>query len=182
MVNVAYWGPENRLSFPQPALSVNLGGDTNVDSLAFGYDALAPTTVLGAFEEKHTRAPLPVVTFASLRPPLAPLPALLVQQPFLRSVFPPDSSPTDPAQAFARAQALTDASTDVVSAEGELDVTRYGSLLRPRRLVGVRGAGFLHDGFWFVRRVTTRIARGQFRQSFSLVREGLGSLTPVVPT
>jgi hypothetical protein len=182
MVNIAYWGPENRLSIPQPALSVNLGGDTNVDYLSFGYDALSPAMVLGAFEEKHTRAPLPVATFASLRPPLAPLPALLVQQPFVRSVFPPDTSPTDPAQAFARAQALTDTSTDAVTAEGELDVARYGQLLRPRRLVGVRGAGFLYDGFWFVSRVTTRISRGQFKQSFSLVREGLGSLSPVVPT
>jgi len=32
MVNIAYWGPENRLSIPQSALSINLGPETNVQS------------------------------------------------------------------------------------------------------------------------------------------------------
>jgi hypothetical protein len=180
MVNVAYWGLENRLSAPQSALSVNLGSWTNVASLNFQYDALAPTTVLGMVEDKHTRAPIPVVTVASTRPPLTPLPAVLVQQPNVRSVLAPDPSPPDPGQAFAAAQAATDRSTDVVTAEGELDVTRYGDILRARRLVGVRGAGWLNDGFWYAKRVTTRIKKGEMKQSFSLVREGFGAISPVV--
>ena len=44
---------------------------------------------------------------------------------------------------IARAQGTTDASVDAVSAEGTLDALRYGSLLQPRALVGVRGAGYL---------------------------------------
>ena len=71
MVNLAYWGPENRLSIPQPALSVNLGPQTNVSSLNFRYDALQPETVLGVMQERRTRAPLPVVTVTGLKPPLA---------------------------------------------------------------------------------------------------------------
>jgi hypothetical protein len=180
MVNIAYWGPENRLSIPQSALSVNLGPATNVESLSFSYDALAPTTVLGMVEEKRTRTPLPVITFASLRPPLAALPALLVQQPHVRSVLAPEPEGGDYVQAYARAQALTNRSTDVVTAEGELDAARFGDLLRARRLVGVRGAGWLLDGFWYVKRVSTRIRKGEIKQSFSLVREGFGSITPVV--
>ena len=70
MVNVAYWGPENRLSVPQAALSVNLGPATNVSKLQFRYDALQQQTVLGMLQERHTRAPVPVVTFTGLKPPL----------------------------------------------------------------------------------------------------------------
>src|SRR5215470_2989284 len=41
-VTGAYWGPENRLGLPQPALSVSLGHATNVTSLSVTQDALAP--------------------------------------------------------------------------------------------------------------------------------------------
>src|ERR1700722_3690266 len=40
----AYWGPENRLGKPQPALSMNMGPLTNVDSsITFSFNALGPT-------------------------------------------------------------------------------------------------------------------------------------------
>ena len=41
-VTKAYFGPENRLGFPQPALSIDLGSATNVTSLRFANDALGP--------------------------------------------------------------------------------------------------------------------------------------------
>src|SRR5262249_55664693 len=31
-VTTAYWGPDNRLGLPQPALTMNMGADTNVDT------------------------------------------------------------------------------------------------------------------------------------------------------
>lgn len=180
MVNIAYWGPENRLSIPQGALSMNVGPETNVDSLSFSYDGLGPTTVLGVIQEKIAGMFLPVVTVMSTRPPLSTMPATLAQQPNVRTVLAHDSGALDVTQAYARAQAVTDRSSDAVSAEGEVDALRYGRLLRARRLVGVRGAGYLHDGFYYVKRVTHRIKNGEYKQSFSLVREGLGAISPVV--
>jgi hypothetical protein len=180
MVNLAYWGPENRLSIPQSALSVNMGPDTNVTSLNFSYDALGPTTVLGTVQDKRLGLLLPVVTFTSLRPPLAPLPAMLVQQPNVRSVLARETGGLDPIQAFARAQAETDRSSDALSASGELDAVRYNGLLRARRLVGVRGAGFLMDGFYYVKTVTHSIKKGEYKQRFTLSREGFGAISPVV--
>lgn len=180
MVNLAYWGPENRLSIPQPALSVNLGPQTNVSSLNFRYDALQPETVLGVMQERRTRAPLPVVTVTGLKPPLAMLPATAIQAPYVRSVQPQGYSKLDAPQAFARAQALTDRAADAVTAEGELDMLRYGSILRARRIVGVRGAGALLDGFYYVSKVTHKIQPGSYTQHFTLTREGLGAVSPVV--
>ncbi|RCJ29433.1 hypothetical protein A6770_22135 [Nostoc minutum NIES-26] len=179
MVNLAYWGPENRLSVPQSALSVNLGAETNVESLNFQYNALSPTTVIGTVTDENTGAMIPVFTFTSSRPPLAVLPAILVQQPNVRTVM-ADIPEDSVVQALIGAQAMTDRSRDAVTAEGQLDVMRYGKILKARRLVGVRGAGWLLDGLYYVKRVTHSIKKGEYKQSFSLVREGFGSISPVV--
>jgi hypothetical protein len=56
----------------------------------------------------------------------------------------------------------------------------HGGLLRPRALVGLRGAGWSHDGLWYVRKVSHDLSRGSYRQSFTLAREGYGSTLPAV--
>jgi hypothetical protein len=48
-------------------------------------------------------------------------------------------------------------------------------------LVGVRGAGIAYDGLYYVNSVTDNLKRGEYKQSFSLSRDGLISPTPVVP-
>ena len=58
---------------------------------------------------------------------------------------------------------------------------RYGRLLQARSLVGVRGVGLAFDGLYFVKSVTTTMKRGEIKQSFTLTRNGLVSITPVVP-
>ena len=68
----------------------------------------------------------------------------------------------------------------VVTATGEVDGVRYGKVLRARKLVGVRGAGTSYDGFYYVRRVTHTLRPGEYRQSFTLSRDGTGALLPVV--
>jgi hypothetical protein len=177
--NTAYWGPPLRLGLPQRALSVNLGGETNVERIDFRFNSLSPTLVSGQVQDRTTNATLPVQTFASLRPPLAAFPAWLVNLPNLRRTQLRASGLNAP-QAFARAQAMTDRSVDAVQANGELDALRYGDLLSPRALVGVRGAGYAHDGFWYVKRVTHTVRKDSYKQSFTLTREGLGSTTPAV--
>ena len=71
---------------------------------------------------------------------------------------------------------------DAITATGDLDTVRYGSVLRARRLVGVRGAGFHYDGFYYVAKVVHEIdvLQNQATQSFTLKREGTGALLPVV--
>jgi hypothetical protein len=179
--NIAYWGPPRRIGVPQRALSINMGSATNVNSISFQHDALAATVVSGSIQDSRTGAQLPVMTFASLRPPLVSRPALPLDYLNARRVLPQDVAGSDFAQAMSRAQAVTDQSVDSVqTASGELDAGRYGGLLRARELVGVRGAGETHDGWYYVRRVSHRIERGSFKQSFELSREGVGALTPVV--
>jgi hypothetical protein len=177
--NTAYWGPPERGGVPQRALSVDLGAETNVNSINFRHNALTPTMVSGRVQDRTTNQSLPVQTFASQRIPLSSRPTWLVDQPNVRRrQF--RQTGLNASQAFAHAQAETDASVDAVVAEGELDALRYGELLQPRGLVGVRGAGFSYDGLWYVKRVTHNLRKGEYKQSFTLAREGEGSTTPVV--
>lgn len=172
----AYFGPDNRLSVPQKALTVDMGGSSNVTSLHFSHDAALPQQSTGRFYAPGTQTTLPVPTLPALRiPPLALRPTTAKRQLILR-----DAAKLNLSQAMQRARGLQAQSGDSVRGQGELDSVRYGDVLRARRLVGVRGAGRSYDGLYYVGRVTHHIERGKYTQSFALRREGTGSLTPVV--
>lgn len=175
-VNTAHFGPPSRVGLPQPALTVNMGADSNLRSLSFSHDALAPIGTKGTFIDPFTRAALPIPALPSLRvPPLAASAA-----PPLRTRLARDAAHQGPVDAGLTMLAAQMNAPDALRASGELDGVRYGHVLRARRLVGVRGAGFAHDGNWYVERVTHNIARGSYSQQFSLKREGTGALVPMV--
>lgn len=182
-VNFAYWGPPKRAGLPQRALSVNVGPETNVESVSFTNNAMAPTIIKDKIQDSLTNSGMPVMTFVGTRmPPLAALPALPLQLPNVRtSLLERGGQGLNVIQAFAQAQAVTDRSLDsVVTAQGELDALRYGGVLKPRGLVGLRGAGFTYDGMYYVKTVAHSISKGQYKQRFTLTREGTGAITPVV--
>jgi hypothetical protein len=179
--NIAYWGPVNRFGLPQRALTFNAGPATNIESINFSYDALTPTLVYGEVSDEEVEDDIPVETFASTRvPSLASMSPLIFNQPFVRRTrlgYQGGSS----IDAQARAQAITDQSVaTAVTANGSLDVLRYGDVLMAPGLVGVRGVGYTYDGNYYVVNVSHQIGKGQYKQSFSLAREGIGSLTPGV--
>lgn len=181
LMNTAYWGPPDRLGAPQKALSVDMGPATNVESISFQYNALAPALVHGMVQDLDLETDFPVVTVGGMRvPPLASEPATIVNQPFVRN-----RQFTDPRYGIARALDMAQAQTDVcsdavVTATGELDVLRYGAVLDAPGIVGVRGAGYSYDGNYYVQGVVHQISRGSYKQNFTLTREGAGSLTTMV--
>jgi hypothetical protein len=179
LTNTAYWGPPERLGIPQKAISINLGPNSNADIPNFRYDALATTFLTGQIQDRQTNEVLPVQTVASTRPPLASQPAWATQSCVRTRQL--RQSGLNTMQALTQAQAETDSSTDnVITVSGELDAARYAALLKPRGLVGLRGAGYSFDGFYYVKSVTHNIRRGEYKQSFTLTREGLGAISPVV--
>lgn len=175
-VNKAYFGPEVRVGAPQPALTQNLGPATNVKSLSFSNEALAPVGTRGTFVDPIFKLSIPIPSLPSLRiPPLSRGPA-----PAYRTVQLRDTANENPARAATAAAATVTRAPDPIEGSGELDAARYGSVLRARRLVGVRGAGTSYDGFYWVKRVTHTIRSGNYTQQFSVSREGTGALLPVV--
>ncbi|MCP2259145.1 Phage protein D [Streptoalloteichus tenebrarius] len=176
-VSRGYWGPEVRLGVPQPALTVNADGLSTVDQMTFGLDGSAREEPMARVQIPATRvaAPLPVPEVSVLRPPLTVRPA-----PALRKKVVADTAKKDTPQALAQTLAMAAESADAVSGSGQLDVVRYGHVLRPRELVGVRGAGIAYDGLYYVKSVTHNLQRGSYTQNFTLAREGLIPLHPTV--
>jgi hypothetical protein len=176
-MNIAYWGPEIRVGIPQPALNVNMDAETNVESLNLTYNGLAKKQLTITVTEPITKLSidLPVPDIGLLRPPLAMRPALSLRKGPL-----PDSAKWSPVQAALLGLAETAEASDSVTGSGQLDVLRYGHILKARQLVGVRGAGLAYDGLYYVKSVTHNLKRGEYKQSFTLGRDGLISLTPAV--
>jgi hypothetical protein len=69
---------------------------------------------------------------------------------------------------------------DVVTANGQLDVLRYGRVFKVRQLCAVRGGGTYYDGLYYVKSVTHDIKRGEYKQNFTLTRGGTGSSVSTV--
>jgi hypothetical protein len=175
-VSTAYWGPENHLSVPQPALTMNMGHHTNLTSLTFTHDALAPVSARGTILDPVSKANIPIPALPSTRLP----PLVLQPTPARRSVLLRETAKQNPAQAGASTVAAVSLAPEAVTGRGELDVVRYGDVLRVRRLVGVRGVGLSYNGNYYVRRVTHILEQGRFTQQFQISREGTLALLPVV--
>lgn len=176
--SIAYFGPDIRIPVPQPALNINMDAHNNVESLSFGLDGRAKKIVVMTVLDPVTRRipiPIPVPEINIFKPPLGARPT-----PPARVTFPEELTKLSPAEAVKRAIGIGMASSQAITATGSLDVTRYGHVLRSRMLVGVRGAGLAYDGMYYVDRVSHKIKRGQYKQDFSLSRDGLISQTPMV--
>jgi hypothetical protein len=174
----AYWGPEIKVGAPQPALNINMDAHTNVESLSFRFDADNRTLPVVMIQNpaSHVTIPIPVPDITPLNPPLGLIP------PIPKDIEPIESSAKlNPVQAALIGIAKAAKSADALSASGSLNVLRYGRLLQPRKLVGVRGAGDAFDGLYYVESVTHDIKRGEYKQQFTLRRNGLLSTVPRVP-
>ncbi|HEX2204987.1 MAG TPA: hypothetical protein VHG91_16880 [Longimicrobium sp.] len=175
-VSTAYWGPENRLGLPQPALTLGMGAAANVKGLHFTQDGMGPVGTKGSFLEPVTGAALPIPPLPPLKvPPLAAIPFTPRRTRILR-----ETAQANPAQAALTAVSTATRAPDLVSAQGEVDTVKYGHALRARKLVGVRGVGWSYDGLYYVRQVSHTITPGEYKQSFTLSRDGTGSTVPAV--
>jgi hypothetical protein len=174
----AYWGPQIKIGIPQSALNVNMDAFTNVESLNLHYEPQSSVLPIVFIQEPNTKLilPLPIPPVTPLNPPLG----LIVPVPQKIEEL-EDTAKLSPGQAIMRGIARASETADVVSADGSLDVMRYGQILKARQLVGLRGAGLAYDGLYYVEKTKHQIKLGEYKQSFSLKRNALVSNLPVVP-
>jgi hypothetical protein len=177
-VNIAYWGPMIKVGPAQPALNFDMDAETNIESVSCSYSADQQEMPVVMIQNALTKFPIPIPIPAvnPLRPPLGLIPPL------------PKSFPIDAETAkenFGRALlkglARAAKSADAVTVTGTLDVLRYGRTLKARQLVGLRGVGPAFEGLYFVSGVTHTLQRGEYKQSFTLSRNGLLSTLREVP-
>jgi hypothetical protein len=177
-MNTAYWGPEIKIGLPQPALTVNTDGASNVESLSFSFDGFAKTVFVIVIQEPNSKIPIPIPVpdVNPLQPPLGVKPPLPLKVSPLRGM-----AKYTPIQAGVIGLAKAAKAADVIGGSGTLDVLRYGRVLKARQLVGVRGAGLTYDGLYFVKSVTHTIKRGEYKQSFSLSRNATIPFSQSIP-
>ena len=176
--STAYWGPQIKIGPVQPALNSDMDAYTNVESLHFSFDQEKNKIplVYVYIQETGISIPIPMPPITPLNPPLGaipPLPTNLIP-PDLKA-FRDDAAKLPVAQAIMLGLAAAAKNAEAVTCEGSLDVERYGGVLSARKLVGVRGAGPAFDGLYYVKSVTHKIKRGEYKQNFTLTRNGLVS-------
>lgn len=165
-----YWGPEERKDV-QPALTMNMGAATNVLSLSFTFDSKKPvdakgTTIAEGSTNDQTVSPASSYGIKNL----SRTPAQAERTILLRDV-----SKYSTSRAQLRSKELMIAKFGAVSGRGEVDTIQYGHILKAGQTVGVRGAGDLYNGEYYVDKVTHKIERGKYTQEFELSREGTGA-------
>lgn len=157
---------------PQGILTVGFGGASNVSEMTLAFDALRPTTASAAqIGADGSGAESAAAQAVSLRE--------LGSDSFLASGQPRVSlmtgtGVTGTAELQTYVQAVVDQSAWAVRADGELNTARYGSVLRARQPVSVRGVGRLLSGIYYVERVLHSFTGEGYTQRFTLRRNALG--------
>ena len=130
-VSKAYWGPEIRVGVPQPALNAGLDGPhDNVTALDFTFDKEKKELPVVFIQEALSKAPIPIPIpdISPLNPPLGVVPPLPPKIKFLK-----DTAKLNPlGAALMRACRTRRGTPTSYSARAQLDVARYGHVLKSR--------------------------------------------------
>lgn len=178
-VNIAYWGPQIKVGKPQAPLNTDMDAHTNVESLSFSFDNTKNSipTVFYYNELSKATIVVPIPPITPINPPLGIIPPIPTKLSPVADNLAKYSLP----KAIMIGLAKSSQWAEAISGQGELDVLRYGHILKARQLVSVRGAGLAFNGLYYVKSVSHTIKRGAYTQSFKLSRNGLISTLPRVP-
>jgi hypothetical protein len=170
--SIGYWGPQIKWGEVQPALAIDADASSNVDSLSFSFNNEDKSMPILMIQEPITKIPIPIPIpdINPLVPPLGVVPPIPKHFPIINGV-----AKLPPVRALLVGFAKNAQAADAVTATGSIDVQRYGQVLSARKLVGLRGAGTAFDGEWYVTSVTHELKRGEYKEQFTLSRNGLVS-------
>ena len=173
-----YFGPMRLSGQPQPTILVYAGPDTNclrIDVRADGHQPEKIGFQVAAPEGKELvdRTIEPDLTLLGPEPAAGGGPGL---GDFVWRVRRPGT--VDEAEISARAKGRINELSMRIKAEGELDGTLYGHVLRVGELVAVDGIGDKLNGLYYVDTVKHAFSTDGYRQSFTLLRNAYGDNVP----
>ncbi len=144
-----------------------MGVATNIESLNFTFNSEQRETPTVASQQPDNRSnkPINVQQFEVNKPTDGGKPPPEKRKTKLR-----ETAKYSDARARLEGQAVATRSNNSVTAQGSLDTLRYGTILRPRHKIEIRGATQAFNGTWVIKSVTHRLARGEYKQDFQLVR------------
>jgi phage protein D len=157
---------------PQGVLSVNMGSATNVDSFAVHFDMLGPTTAKVTGVDVASDDNQPAQAAESDQKALGSKPATSADRP--RTVLLSGTGMSETGELQTLAQAVVDQSAWAIVAEGELNTSAYGDVLRAKKPISVRGAGKTFSGTYYVEKVLHTLTSDGYTQRFTLRRNAVG--------
>jgi hypothetical protein len=178
-MSVAYWGPQIKVGPVQPTLAVDADAYSNVEQLQFTFQSDRKVLPIVVIQEPNSKLSIPITVgdITPLNPPLGAIPPIPKGIEIIKG-----AAKWSAMRAALIAMAKASTNAEAVSAQGSLNVLRYGRVLKARKLVGVRGVGTAFDGLYYVRSVTHHIKRGEYKQDFELTRNGLVSTLGSIPS
>ncbi len=175
----AYFRPPVLTETPQKVIAVNFGEQTNCNNLQFESDGTAPTQAHVSYFDAMEGAAASDLAVDSGLPPLGtqPLSGLrgAIQMPPASRIarglgFHSGAQASEYAAGMLRRHGWW------ITASGSLNGLRYGTVLRSRKLVTVKGAGRNYNGNYYVRKVQHRLTPRSYDMQFELARNALSQL------
>lgn len=157
---------------PQGVLSVNLGEATNVNAFNARFDMLKPVVAVArSLDIESAEGQDGQADSAAIRN-LGSGTTVDPSRP--RRVLLSGTGLSKVAELQNAAQAAVDRSSFAIVAEGEMNTVAYGSVLKAKKLVMVRGAGTQFSGTYYVRKVLHAFSGEGYTQKFLAERNALG--------
>jgi phage protein D len=159
---------------PQGVLSVNMGDATNVNSFSARFDMIRPATAQAGNVDIHSQEDQTGDSDSLGDTALGSTSTIPTDDS--RQVLISGLGLSETGELQTAAQAEVDRSSWAITAEGEVNTVAYGSVLRAKRPVLVRGAGRQFSGTYYVERVLHSFTGDGYTQQFSLRRNADGLL------
>lgn len=175
-----YFGPIPRPGIPQKPISVNVGPMSDAYDVTVQHNGEALTAARAKVHDRTTGQVTALEIPMSANTPMTALSDALTQlgQTKTKEL---ETSGENIAEVLARLMAATsEPSERVVEVTGTIDNTRYNAVLKPYYAVDIRGLGMIYNGQYTVSEVRHVLKPGEYRQSFSLKRDGLYPILPAV--
>ena len=169
-----YFGPMRLSLRSQPTIMVHAGQATNCRAFSPRNDGHQRRAVAYARRDENGDPGSPIIVEADL-PQMGTMPAQGRGSGLRDHVgYLSRQSVPDDAQSEAMARACANEGDMSIRADGELDGSLYGHVLRVGEPVEVDGVGERYSGTYYVDRVTHRFDARGYEQRFSLMRNALG--------
>lgn len=169
---IGHFHPPDLDERPQGVLTVNMAQETNVSAFSVRNDMLKPVTAKVTGLEADSLEGQPAESLSQSGKQLGSGTAVAADRP--RVVLMSANGLSRSGELQTAAQSLVDRSGWAISADGELNTSTYGAILRAKRPVMVRGAGRELSGTYYVERVLHTFTSAGHVQRFTIKRNALG--------
>jgi phage protein D len=170
-----YFRPPQLSAATQPVLAVQFGDDTNVNHFKIEVSALATTNVAMFQVDRSSIDVLDAASIAGSQQAMGASTADSYLAPGMNSavIYVEKAVTTGTPEMSALCQGLYNEGEWFVVGEGEVAANQYGSILKPRGPVTIKGVGETYSGVYYVTHVDHVFNSDGYVQRFRVKRNGL---------